>query len=225
MAELREYGRAALVVPEDLVKRPELERLYLLLDLEHDAPEVTTAGPAEEGVLWAYTTVPLLVESCGSGQPYLAVTPSQIVELTTVIDETLLVAVDVWHPDGARFPEPEPRELEPLGQAEIERTRDPLVWIPTRPVRRGDRRVSADLHGTRPGEKLLLVFGSPEQAWQACGPYQALSAIHVDNVEAVAQECGAQQVVTNGVLSEQAQHRAPVRDWTREDSSQYFGPW
>lgn len=219
MAELRGYSPAGLLVPEDLAEGTGVRRLFVLMDPEYYAPEVTASGRRAEGCLWAYTTVPLLVESCGSGQPYVTLTPAQIAELAAAVGGAFLVAVDMWHPEGARYPELEPAEMEPLEPTEPTQIGDPLVWIPTRPVRSGDRRVSVELYGTRPGEQLLLAFDSPEQAWQACGPYQPLSAIHVDDLQAVAAECGAQQIVVGGVLSEDAQHKGPVQDWSRGTSS------
>ncbi|WP_139320776.1 hypothetical protein [Saccharomonospora sp. CUA-673] len=58
----------------------------------------------------------------------------------------------------------------------------------------------------------MLVFSTPEEAWAACGPYQPLSAISMERVEAVANECGASAVVRNGWLDEDARHRTPVQD-------------
>src|SRR5699024_4046096 len=100
---------------------------------------------------------------------------------------------------------------------------DPAVWIPIRPARSGDRRISAELYGTCPGEKLLLIYDSPEEAWAARGPYQPGRAIHLSEVENVARECGAERIVPNGVVNTETQHTGPVRDWAREDRDSLFG--
>lgn len=220
--ELREFGRAALLPPEDLAERAEGQPLYALFDPEQGGPEVTALGTEDEGCIWLYTSVALLVRSCGDGQPYVRLTTSEVAGLARAVDGVLLVALDVWHPAGARYPYPDPQAFDPLEPVPTEPVAEPLVWIPTRPVRAGDQVVSAELHGRRPGERLLLVFDSPEDAWRACGEFQPLSAIHLDDLDAVVWECGADAVVAgNGVLSEEARHAGPVLDWPRGGNSRY----
>lgn len=144
-----------------------------------------------------------------------------MVELAEAVDGTLLVALDVWHPDDAQYPEPDPDEFEPLEQIQ-DGAADPLVWMPTRPVRTGDRQVWPELYGRRSGEKLLLLFDSKQEAWQACGPYQPLSAVHLDDLDAVVRASGADAVVPgNGSLSEQARHTGPVQNRRRRSRGPY----
>lgn len=221
--ELRGFDRSALLPPEDLVEHVGTGQLYALFDPELEAPEVTRLHSEDQGCVWVYSSVDLLIESCGDGQPYVALTASQVVELATAVDGMLLAALDVWHPEGARYPEPDPQEFAPLEPIATDSMNDSLVWIPTRPVRSGDRDVSAELYGRRPGEKLLLLFDSQEQAWEACGPYQALSAVRLDDLDAVVRASGADGVVAgNGMVSEEARHTGPVQDWLRDSRDRFF---
>ncbi|MQA12435.1 MAG: hypothetical protein GEU98_28700 [Pseudonocardiaceae bacterium] len=192
------------------------ERLYVLVEPEHGGPELSPTEKDNELCLWLYTGVRLLIESRGDGQPYAATTAAEIVTLAAELDVTVLAAIDMWHPGGARYPEPDRHDFDPLEPLDDQPPpEEPVVWIPTRPVRAGDRRVNAELHGTRAGEKLLLVFESPEQAWAACGQFQAVSAIRADRIDKIAQDCGANGVVFNGWLDEDVRHTAPIVDWLR----------
>lgn len=222
MGELRGYSRAALVHAEDLVERTGGDLLFALVDPDHDTLEVSSTEKSKEICLWLYTGLRLLTESCGDGQPYVQATAAEILEYLDRVEETALFAINVWHPAGARYPEVDQRVLEPLDQLDDAVPEEPLVWIPTRPVQVGDRQAAVELHGTRPGEKLLLAFESPEHAWAACGLFQALSAVYADRIGKVAQECGAHDVVYNGWLAEDVRHSAPVRDWARESRSRHF---
>lgn len=214
IAALHEYDRARLILIEDLGDSPEY--VYLLIDPDANRPELSTTGKTNEVALWAYTTVLLLTESCGDGQPYTTVTPAQLRNFANELDTTALLAIDIRHPAGVRYPGTPWTEIEPITPMAPENPDEPVVWIPTRPARKGDRQVVAELHGTKPGENLLLVFGTPEEAWEACGPYQSLTAVRLDRLQTVASECGANAIVANGWLDESARHQTPVQDWTRK---------
>lgn len=223
MGELRGYSRTALVHAEDLIQHTGSGQLFALVDPDQGTLEVSSTEKSKELCLWLYTEVRLLAESCGDGQPYVRTTAADILEYLDRIDETVLFAINISHPAGARFPELDEHALEPMDYLADDIAEEPLVWIPTRPVQAGDRRATVELHGTRPGENLLLAFESPEHAQAACGPYQALSAVYSNRIGSIAQECGAQQVVYNGWLADDARHTAPVRDWSRKSPDRQFG--
>lgn len=215
---LRAFDRSALLSME-AVEEIEADRLYVLttpegtLELYHSA--------RDELILWAYTRIAGLVASCGDGQPYARATPAEIVEFGDVLDTALLMALDAWHPEGARYPTPDPSEMEPMQHIELsgeDMASTGVVWIPTRPVRTGDHQVNAELYSPAPGQPLLLVYSSLPALQAACGPHQAAAAIHADQVDEVAFEVGAAGIVFDAPVPEEAQHQEPVRDWHRRDT-------
>ncbi|MFI7121959.1 SAV_915 family protein [Amycolatopsis sp. NPDC049868] len=170
-----------------------------------------------ELILWAYSSQGKLVVSCGDGQPYVRASAEDLGKFARNLNETLLVALDAWHPDGARYPAPDVSELDPLGYVGVpdETISAGVVWVPTRPVRQGDQLVAAELHCREPGRPLLLAYSSLEALVNGCGPYQAAAAIHVDRLDDVASQAGACGVALNVSLTEDSRHTAPVRDWSR----------
>lgn len=217
---LRGLSRAALLDPCDLADRG-VERAYVLTLLEGVLELETTAQG--ESVVWAYSTIQGLVAACGGGQPYVAASADDIQDFADRLSGPLLVALDVWHPDGARYDEIRPEDLEPLVPSTFGGAEELTVWIPTRPVREGDREVVAELHSIEPGQPLLLVYSSLERLVQNCGPYQAAAAIGAERIDAVAEQAGAHGVVFDAVLDEGARHRAPVRDWARRSHDEFLG--
>lgn len=214
---LRPMSRAALIAPTDLADHTPGDLLVLTLPeggLElHETPQ-------DEVVLWAYSKIDKLVESCGDGQPYVSTTSAELARYADSIEPLALVALDVWHPEGRRYPEPDVREQEPIEPLNYEQPDTSVVWIPTRPVRTGDRRVDVELHCLKPGEPLLLAYSSLDSLRANCGPHQAASAITADSIVEVARQAGASGVVFDAVLAEEARYDAPVVDWTRDN---HFG--
>src|SRR5690606_14599430 len=102
IAALHEYDRARLILIEDLGDSPEY--VYLLIDPDANRPELSPTGKTNEVALWAYTPVLLLPESCGDGQPYTTVTPAQLRNFANELDTTALLAIDIRHPAGVRYP-------------------------------------------------------------------------------------------------------------------------
>lgn len=226
--ELRGYDRVNLSDPEDFAEEHG-ETSFYVVTFGPDDPviELTPTDKRNEAVLFAYSSVPNLVTSCGGGQPYERFTASQIQassEMGDAADLAVLVALDVFHPLGARYMEPDYLDFEPLEEMSTEDVpEEPLLWVPSRPIRRGDRVVTVEMHSTRAGEALLLAFDTPELAWAACGPWQPLAGIHVDRILHAADQCGATEVIVNdGFLVEEARHQGPVKDWTREIREEYL---
>lgn len=207
-AALRVFARAALLDMEDLRGRGP-EPLFVLitpdekLELDHTLHS--------ELLVWLYTDVTLLAESCGMGQPYVRTTAAEVADFADSLGKPVLAAVDLWHPARARYPELDFEEFEPLEPMEYQS--DGLWWIPTLPGRS-----VAELYGSRPGERLLLAFGSLDELIDACGPYQAACAIPGYLLETVALESEADGIAWNPVLAEGARHAGPVRDWAAERS-------
>ncbi|MGH3948735.1 MAG: hypothetical protein ACRDSE_06395 [Pseudonocardiaceae bacterium] len=210
--ELRPWSRVALLDFDDLIER-QREHLYVLTYPEGTLELHTT----EQGevIFWLYSDIQNLVESCGSGQPYVRAAAIEVAEFASSFEAPTLAALDVWHPHGARYAEPNESELEPLQPLDYREPESSVVWIPTRPVRTGDRLVNVELYCIRPSEPLLLVFDSLEALIANCGPHQAASAISTDRVDEVAMQAGACGIAYNAVLAEEARHDAPVKDWTR----------
>lgn len=216
---LRVFNRADLVVPEDLAEKPDVEFYVAMLpEDEGGLVELVETDKNQEGVIYAYTTLRNLLTACGGGQPYKIQTAAQLDQVADNTDGyALLVAIDVWHPEGHRYPEPDWREFAPLDFMSDRLPDEALLYIPTRPAKPGDQRYYPELYGTRPGEALLLAWSTPEMGWQACGPNQFLAAVHADRLEAIAHQVGATGVVVNeAVLDLNVRHQEPVVDWVRE---------
>lgn len=214
--QLVPLSRTALRDTADLAAR--ITGDLFVLTLETDELELNQT-PQDELVLWAYSGVEYVVEACGPGQPYVRSTAQELAEFAGSIEPVVLVALDVWHPDGARYPEPDVRDAAPLPELDAEPPDTSVVWIPTRPVRVGDRRVHVELHSAN-GKPQLLAYSSLDALRVNCGPHQAASAISADQISEVAAQAGAYGVVFDAVLAEESRRSAPVTDWTRNN---HFG--
>ncbi|SNR27507.1 hypothetical protein SAMN06265360_10179 [Haloechinothrix alba] len=209
---LRPFDRTTLVLFEDLSGRA-VEELYVLTGA--DGALELRQTPQGEIVFVAFTSFTRLATSCGAGQPHARPSFAELERVVEAIRPTVLVGLDVWLPEGHRYPEPDPRAQEPLERIEEVPAGDGRVWIPSRPVRKGDRTVMAELHPDESGKPLLCVYTSLDALRQSCGPYQAAAAIEADSIEQVADESGARGVAINPVLAEEARHTGVVQDWSR----------
>ncbi|WP_133116474.1 SAV_915 family protein [Amycolatopsis antarctica] len=215
--ELRAFNRAAMLSLDELTEHPN-EGLYVLTVPEGPLELYQTAR--NEIVLWAYSHMAGLVASCGEGQPYVRATADDIIEFGETLDSAVLVALDAWHPDGVRYPAPDPSEIEPMEHLELtgdDMATTGLLWIATRPVQEGDRQVDAELYCRKPGQPLLLAYSSLPALVAACGPHQAAAAIEAHRLDEVAVQSGASGIVLDVPFTEDAQHSAPVRDWSRRN--------
>ncbi|MPY99920.1 MAG: hypothetical protein GEU97_18400 [Actinophytocola sp.] len=181
-----------------------LSELFVLTvrDAGFDTEFQTTRG---EPVLWAYSSIEALVDACGNGQPYERLTVADLVAASSRVDARFVVALDVRHPDGVRYPEPELADMEPLEPIDETARDTSVVWVPTRPLSTIDRRVDVELHSNVSGERLLLVFSSLERLRATCGPQQVAAAIQADRIGVVAERLGAHGVVFDAQVS----HAAP----------------
>lgn len=203
---LRPFSHAELLSVDDL--RREAATLFVLTRPD-DALELQEA-PGDEVFLWIYSSLLDLVESCGGGQPYVRAEATQVAEFADGHQKSVLAAVDMWHPDGARYPEPNVRDIEPLPMLEPPAPADlSVLWIPSRNGEPGSREVVVELHAADGTGPLLPVFTSVDLLRENCGHHQAASAFRADRIEQVAKQAGADGVVIDPVLAEGARHPAP----------------
>jgi len=160
-----------------------------------------------------FSTYGALVTACGSGQPF-RLTPSE--ELVDLCDRcgAAVVIVDTAPSGGSRYPEVDSQDLPDLPIIEFEPDSHGLVYVPSRPYHPSQRDVVFELRPYQ-GQLALLVYTSSELLEEACGPHQAWVSISSERIEEAAQRVGAETVLFNPVLPEEARYAAPVVDWTR----------
>ncbi|WP_199432667.1 SAV_915 family protein [Qaidamihabitans albus] len=204
---LGSLSRAGLLAPDDVAGRVRSD-LFVLTSPEG----MLELGGTDrnEAVVWAYSTVGLLVESCGNGQPYARLTAHELAE-ALARQSSVFVALDVRHPDGVRYPEPDARDLPHAEELDEEPASAAVLWVPSQPVRPRDQRADLELHRDDSGRPMLLVYSSLERLRAGCGPYQAAVAIETHLIGEVARDVGAEGVVLNPELAEQARHTSAVR--------------
>jgi hypothetical protein len=207
------FGRRVLRDLDDLAADGRDELLALTLP---DGDLELYVTDRDEQVLFCYTESRYLVAACGPGQPWARVRPSSLVASAEAAGRPVFAALDAWHPAGIRYAEPDVRELEPLLPVEpvppITR-----VWIPSRPVGPGEKKVHLELHCVVPGEPMVLGYGSLPDLLDACGPHQAAVAVRPQDLDEIVRATGAHGVLMDAVLDEDLRHAAPVVDWSRED--------
>jgi hypothetical protein len=216
--------RAAVVLLDDLPEHA-LHTLYVLTLPESVATgavielRATPRGPAAV----AYSSIANLLAACGTGQPWAATSPEQLQILGDNHDYNLVI-LDAWLPEGHRYPEVDVRD-EPDLQSETLDGVGSLLYVPSRPIREGQKVVHLELQPDNAGRLMVLAFTSPEAIAERCGPYQPWVAVDRDDIDLVAEEAGALGVLFNPVLAEESRHTGPVHDWTRtSDTSQQEGP-
>ncbi|WP_133116488.1 SAV_915 family protein [Amycolatopsis antarctica] len=206
---------SALMRAEQLVDR-EPDRLFVLTAPSGDLELYET--PGGELAVWAYRDIRDLVTSCGGGQPWMRASAVELATTARAVGVPILVALDVGHPDGARYPEPDACHREPLPQLRPAAA-PPRVWIPTRPPRDGVRQVQVELHAARRGEPMLPVYSTVASLRAGCGPHQAAVAVRPEDIAGIVRAVGARGVAADAVLAERARHQAPVVTWTGNNRS------
>ncbi|RZS33944.1 hypothetical protein EV193_11094 [Herbihabitans rhizosphaerae] len=203
--------RATLIAAEDLRGDDEL----LVLSLRGGGLEGRRTD-RHEVLLFAYSDPRELVESCGPAQPWVRLRKEELSALPARMEATVLVAIDAWHPEGERYAEQDVREMEPLAYAEHV---PPLTeaWIPSLPVVPGARAAQVELYAVRPGEPMLLAYGSLEDLRACCGEHQAAIRVNPEDLDAVTAEAGAHGVLFDAVLDQELRYSGPVVDWAHRD--------
>lgn len=209
--EQAEHADFGVVLLGDLPQCAPPELFVLALpDSEGGGLELRETDSGET-MLLTYTAMDHLVEACGYGQTYVRTSTDQLERLAGDAS-VAMVAVDVPLPEGHRYPETDQHAEPEL--AELDETPpDGLVYVPSKPTgsRRG-RDVVLELQ-PHEGRRTLLAYDSLETLRAGCGPYQSCVSVRADRLDEVASRAGAEAVLFNPVLSEQARHTAPVRDW------------
>lgn len=209
--QLGSFVAAVTERPIDLAARG-VRKLYVVTTPDGEADTLPNARG--EYVVFAYTGLRRLLAACGSGQPWARCGVATLVRSAHSCDVPLVVAVDVWHPEGARYPDLDIREMEPLEPAEHV---PPIaeVWIASLPMAAGARQARAELYAPDRSQPVMLAYDSLEQLHTCCGPYQAAVSVRTEHLADVARDAGATDVVFGAVLDEQLRHQAGVLDWTK----------
>ncbi|WP_406629874.1 SAV_915 family protein [Amycolatopsis sp. WGS_07] len=204
----------ALVRLDDVrVRLPDLVFVLVTLGTEGQPGGLEVRRTARnEFAVTAYSSIDRLVDACGSGQPWAQVTRDRLAEVCQELGIGIVV-FDAVLDRLPRYPEVDSRDQPPLEPAEPLDEPDGCFYVPSRPVRAGQRVVELELQPVRDGRPVLLAYTSPELLAAGCGPHQPWVAVNGDDLEAVANEAGARGVLLNPVLAEESRHAAPVQDW------------
>ena len=173
----------------------------------------------------AYSSLRSLVACCGWGQPWVITRPERLEAVARAAGATE-VTVDMPIPDDHTYTgQPAHDELE-----ELSLTPDiDVLYIPSRPFRRGQSQARLELQLDKAGRRMLLAYSSAAALAQGCGPYQPWVAVPVDRLPKVTREAGADVVVFDRRLVDEARYGGPVRDWLvartagRDDEEERFG--
>ena len=125
-----------------------------------------------------------------------------------------VVLLDVAPPDGVAYPEVDVANA-PDAEPAPELSGPEVVYLPSRPTRVGDRRVWLEMQPDKRGRRALPAFTSVRELVAGCGEYQPWVSVRAERLSAVAADAGAEIVLFNPTLSDEARHTGPVQDWTR----------
>lgn len=164
--------------------------------------------------LQLYSSAAVVLTLSGTEQPWRWVTVPELRRIARQhgCDVALLDTAPI---DSRAYPEVDVRDA-PDAEVVSELQPPELVYVPSRPVRTGDRRVFLELQPDDRGRRTLLVYTSADELVAGCGQYQPWVAVFAERLDKIAAEAGAEIVLFNPILSEDARHSAPVQDWTRK---------
>lgn len=161
-----------------------------------------------------FSSVTELVAACGAGQPFRHIDADEI-EHVCFVSATETVVINTPIPVEPRYPDVDVVEAPELAvPSEPDQGSTPLAYLPSRPSYPGDAQVGLELQPYG-GRLALLVYTSPEALEQGCGPHQAWIAVHPDDLDLVAAQAGANQMLFNPTLADESRHDRPVVDWSR----------
>jgi hypothetical protein len=184
-----------------LARSPLLGEQELMLELRE-----TRVGQL---ALMAYSSLTALAQACGTGQCWMKVQSADVPEMRRRVGFDV-IAFDLALPPDLRHPELGAGEVADMDEATYGAGEPGVVYVPSRPYRPGDHDVVVELQRAPDGRLALLAYGSAEQLRAGCGPYQPWVAYPVEEIERVARESGAETVLINPVLTDDARHRGPV---------------
>lgn len=142
----------------------------------------------------------------------MEVTRDAVVQACDRLGVTSL-AFDAALPDVPQYPAPDVRAQPDLEELDEDPNNGELLYVPSRPVGQRQREVRLELQNYQ-GKRALLAYTSREQLEAGCGPYQPWVAIESARLDVVMEQCGAEGVLFNPELGEEARHTGPVHDWT-----------
>lgn len=166
---------------------------------------------AGQRVVVGYSTFTAMAASCGTGQPFRRLSPSELVDVCDVARAQAVL--DEILPVPPRYPELDTAEQPDLPLLDEAEDEPELLYIPSRPTEPGAEVVALELQPHR-GRVTLLAFTTAQALEAGCGPYQPYVAVPAELLETVMTESGAERVLFNPVLAEESRHTAPVLDWT-----------
>ncbi|ATY17009.1 hypothetical protein CU254_41200 (plasmid) [Amycolatopsis sp. AA4] len=214
-------ARRALVRVDDLPERLPERVFVLAVPPEGDRPagvELRRTARNEVAVV-AYSSIQLLAAACGSGQPWIQVPRERLAGFCAEAGVGVVVLDAVVDP-VPRYPDaPEGREQPPLDLVDPVGEQGGCLYVPSRPVRAGQRVVELELQPDAAGRLLLLAYTSPALLAAGCGGFQPWAAVRADAIAGVAVQAGARGVLLNPVLDESARHAGPVRDWNSRSAA------
>ncbi|MBK1784427.1 SAV_915 family protein [Prauserella cavernicola] len=166
---------------------------------------------AGQRVVVCYSTFTALAASCGTGQPFRRLDPTELAEVCEVSRAQALL--DEVLPVPPRYPELDTAEQPDLPLLDEATDEPELLYIPSRPTKPGADVVAIELqlHRRRP---TLLAFTTAQALEAGCGPHQPYVAVPAELLETVMAESSAERVLFNPVLAEESRHTAPLLDWS-----------
>jgi hypothetical protein len=167
-----------------------------------------------ELVVWAYTRLAPMLTCCGNGQPFVRVTARELRTVSEALDRFVYVAVDLLHPDGVRYPEPDWRDLEHLPLIDTTVPDTSLLWVPIRASTVGATKAMVEMVADEQGEPRLLVYTSLETLRARLGTHRAAVSFRAEVLDRLIRDVGARSVVFDATVAEQN------TDLSKEDS-----PW
>lgn len=207
---MHDQGTSPVTAIDDLAEAAPAE-LFALTVPDAAALELRRT-PRGDLLVFAYTSLDLLVAACGPGQPWTRLTVAELERVADTAGVTL-IALDALLPDGHRHPEPREQEQPELPEAGEPSVDARLLYLPSRPFRDTDQDAVLELQPDARGRPQLLVFTSPAELEHGCGAYQAWVAVPSAELPGIAERVGAHRVLFNPVLTQESRHTAPVLDW------------
>ncbi|WP_145600502.1 SAV_915 family protein [Prauserella rugosa] len=209
-----------MLAPEEIGEHAPQGVFTLITGVAPDSAIELWELPTGQLVVVSYSTFTALAASCGAGQPFRHMAPSEVVEVCAEAHAQALL--DELLPVAPRYPKLDPREQPDLPMLDDAAVEGEHVYIPSRRTKRGDRVVGVELQPYK-GKTTLLAYTTPQALTKGCGPYQPYVVVPRDFLETIMLESGAEQVLFNATLSEEARYSRPVLDWSSR--STMGGEW
>lgn len=149
------------------------ETVFVLAQRGQAGPGPPEVWRSERGERLAavYSSLTLLVAACGDGAPWVEVGRNDLESACDRLGITM-VTLDAALPEVPHYPAPDVRTQPDLAEQDEVPVDCSLLYVPSRPVREGQREVRLELQPYQ-GKRALLAFTSPEELAAGCGQQQA----------------------------------------------------